>query len=342
MLTLGVYLSSAALSQDIKIHAAPQLDMPGQVDSNSPAFWYNGQFNLLNSTGDGPMRSQGSDQFHLGAAQAVPMTHLGKGWPTWIEATWVDPTGPIFGWYHQEVWGVCGAASRLAVPQIGAAVSYDGGASWRDLGIVLSAGDPINCAEQNGYFAGGNGDPFVMPDAEGQYFYFFFGHYGGPLKQQGVVMARMPFAARFGPLGNVWKYHSGEWNEPGIGGRTTPIFPARVGWEQSDTNAFWGPSLHWNPYLGQYVMLLNKSCCTAGFPQEGIYASFTKDLSKPDSWTKPKKFMDNDGWYPQVLGLEAEKGTDSQAGRRARLYIYGHSSWEIEFVKPTAPAAPSQ
>jgi len=321
------------------VHSAPEVDMPGQVDSNSPAFWYNGQLNLLNSTGNGPMRSQGADQLHLSAASPVNFKTINP-WPTWMEATWVDPSGPVFGWYHQEHWGVCGSSSRLAVPQIGAAVSYDGGETWRDMGPILTAGDPVNCNEQNGYFAGGNGDVSVIPDHDHQFFYFFFGHYGGPLEEQGVVVARMPFAARFGPAGEVWKYYNGAWTEPGIGGHTTPIFPAKVGWQDSNTNAFWGPSIEWNAYLQSFVMLLNHSCCTTGFPQDGIFASFGTDLSNPDAWSKPKRFLNSTGWYPQVLG-RGDHGTDSTVGEKARLYVYGKSFWEITFVKPSATDAPA-
>ena len=69
--------------------------MPAQVDSNSPAWRRNGELHLLNSTGNGPMRSNGADQFHLGAASPVHINRINP-WPTWMEAVWVDPEGPIF------------------------------------------------------------------------------------------------------------------------------------------------------------------------------------------------------------------------------------------------------
>jgi hypothetical protein len=136
--------------------------MPGQVDSNSPAYWQNGKFHLLNSTGNGPVRSSGSDQFHLGDQQNTRINRINP-WPTWMEAVWVDPSGVILGWYHQEHFGVCPGKS-LSVPQIGAAISYDGGNTFQDLGAILTSGDPINCNSQNGYFAGGQGDPSVILD----------------------------------------------------------------------------------------------------------------------------------------------------------------------------------
>jgi hypothetical protein len=310
--------------------------MPAEVDSNSPAFWLNGEFHLLNSTGDGPKLSGGPDQFHLGSPESTFMSRL-LPQPLWMESIWQDTdSGVIFGWYHQEIWGLC-KGSRLAVPQIGAAVSYNGGASWIDMGAVITSGDGYSCAAQNGYFAGGTGDVSVILDRDKQYFYFFFGVYAGPVEAQGVGVARMPFASRFSQNGAAMKWNDGGWNSPGLGGRITPIFPAKVSWQDPNTDAFWGPAVHWNTYLEQYVMLLNHSCCEPGFPQEGIYASFgTNDLSDPSKWSKPRKILQDSGWYPQVIGL-GKNSTDRTAGRVARLYISGHSRWEIVFWKPDDP-----
>lgn len=335
----GVLCVSGLLSaQSARVHVAAPIEMPAQVDSNSPTFWQNGQLVLLNSTGGNPsIRSSGNDQFHLGVPTAVRFNHINP-WPAWIEATWVDPNGAIFAWYHQEHWGLC-AGSRLAVPQIGAAVSFDGGNSFQDLGAVLQSGDPYSCAAQNGYIAGGHGDFSVILDRGHKFFYFLFTNYAGPTETQGVAIARMAYENRWAPAWTVWKYANGAWDSPGIGGTMTPIFPAQVNWQQANTDSMWGPSIHWNTFLKSYVVLLNHSCCTTGFPQEGIYVSFNAELSKPEKWTSPKKLLDDPGWYPQVIG-GAPQGTDRRAGRVARLYIYGHSHLEIIFQKPEPQTQP--
>ena len=326
-------------AQEVKIHKAPDLAMPAEVDSNSPAFWLNGELQLLNSTGDGPMRSAGPDQFHLGPAEKTTVIRINP-WPFWIEAVWRDPeTGIVFAWYHQEHFGVC-AGTNFSVPQIGAALSYDNGATWRDLGAILTNGNPIDCSARNGYFAGGNGDPSVMLDRDKKFFYVFYGNYNGPLEEQGVAVARYPFADRFSPMPAIRKLYDGDWTEPGLGGKVSPIFPAKASWLEADTNAFWGPSIHWNTYLKEFVILLNRSCCTTGFPTDGVYVTFNKDLSDVAGWTKPKRILENVWWYPQVLG-EGDEGTDSVAGKKARLYVYGKSSWTIEFERPPDPAAPA-
>src|SRR5262249_33851751 len=158
--------------------------------------------------------------------------------------------------YHQEHWGLC-PGSRLAVPQIGAALSFDGGNSFQDLGPVLVSGDGYDCSSQNGYLAGGHGDFSVVLDRDRHYFYFLFTNYAGRLRSQGVAIARMPYESRWGPVGAATKYFEGGWTEPGIGGRMSAIFPAKVSWQQANTDSMWGPSVHWNTYLESYVILLN-------------------------------------------------------------------------------------
>jgi hypothetical protein len=190
-----------------------------------------------------------------------------------------------------------------------------------------------DCSAQNGYFAGGNGDFTVLLDSSRQYFYFYFTNYSGPLYSQGVAVARMAFADRANPSGKVWKFFRGDWREPGLFGRDTAILPAFDSWSSASTDSFWGPSLHWNTSLNQYVMLLNRSCCEPGFPSEGTYISFNPDLGDPNGWTPPEKILDADqsGWYPQVIGVEPE-ATDKVAGGNARLFIKGESYWEIVFI----------
>src|SRR5512140_1782857 len=102
-------------------------------------------------------------------------------------------------------------------------------------------------------------------------------------------MARMAFKDRGNPVGAVYKYHQGDWSEPGVGGMLTPILPATVSWDRADSDSFWGPAVHWNTYLERYVVFLNRACCKPRWPQEGIYVVFASDLSNPSTWTMPGK-----------------------------------------------------
>ncbi len=304
--------------------------MPSRVDSNSPVYWVDGRFHIITSAG-APYLSLGEDQFYLESTDGI-LVDREDHFPMWIEAAWLDPDGTLYAWYHHEPVGVC-PGSQLTRPQIGALRSFDGGRTFFDLGLILASGAPADCTVKNGFFAGGHGDFSVIPDRERGYFYFLFGNYGGETSSQGIAMARMAFEDRVAPAGAVWKYHEGDWGEPGLGGRVTPAFPVSVGWQQADTNAFWGPSVHWNTYLESYVVLMNHACCRPRWPQEGVYVSFNPDLSDPMGWSTPQRLLDQPtAYYPQVIGLEPGE-SDTLAGRKARLYLQGWSGYEIVFSK---------
>jgi hypothetical protein len=280
----------------------------------------------------------------------VPFDH----YPLWIEAVWQDDDGTVYGWYHHEPDGGC-RYKGLRTPDIGALVSTDGGKTFYDFGIVLASGDTPNCDARNGFFAGGHGDFSVILDRNREYFYFLFTNYGGPATSQGVALARMAFGDRANPVGTVHKYYfsgrrrpgiggqasrnpSGDanWSEPGIGGKVTPVLPAAVSWDQSNTDSHWGPAVHWNTYLARYVILLNRACCKPFWPQEGIYLSYSTDLSDPSTWTEPTKILDSKdigfapGYYPQVFGTGPGE-TDSLVGEVGRLFVKGVSKWELIF-----------
>jgi len=336
-------LAFGCYGQYAYVQPAQRVILPKVIDGNTAAMWANGELHIFHSTGV-PTRSKGPDQFQLTKTESVNFDSS-EHQPVWFEAVWRDEDGTLFMWYHNEPGGVC-SGNDLTAPRIGAAVSYDNGKTVQDLGLILESGDPFDCTAKNGFFAGGHGDFSVIPDREKNYFYFLFTNYGGVLAEQGVAIARMPFADRFQPGSAVKKYHQGAWDEPGRSGRMTPIFAASVAWNVSNTDSHWGPSIHWNTYLEQYVVLLNHACCSPGWPQVGVYASFNTDLSRPQDWVYPYRILENaqiahqPGYYPQVLGLESD-GTDTLAGQIARLYVHGESDFEIVFSKDTPTIVPT-
>ena len=308
-------------------------NQPGETDSNSPLHWSGDTLYVFNSAGH-PWRAGGPDLFGLGQTYLRTEYHNQTNGGRWIEATWKAADGTLYGWYHFEPTGLC-PGTHLTAPRIGAARSRDDGAHWEDLGIVLEAPPgTLNCGTRNFYFAGGHGDFCVVLDRRQRWLYFFFSTYTGTAAEQGVAVARMRWADREAPVGRVWKWHAGAWTEPGLGGRATPIFPARVDWHREDADAFWGPAIHWNHHLRRYVMLLNRAR-DSHWTQEGVYVSFNADLSNPRGWSPPRKILGElpaQGWYPQVVGLDtARRETDKLAGRVARLFVRGQSRWEIVF-----------
>lgn len=301
---------------------------PGLVDSNSPAYWRGESFNILNSAWSVTLRSQGGGVLGLSTPTPVTLPRPPRPGNVWIEAVWQDPeTYLLYAWYHFEPADVeCQTA-----PIIGAAVSANGGATWEDRGFVLENGYGVDCRFENGYFSGGNGDFSVIVGPDGEYLYFLFSNYQGPLREQGVAIARSAMVDR-GQPGTVWKYYQGGWEEPGLGGRTSALFRTPTGWAGPRVDAFWGPSVHWNDFLQSYVMLLNRAT-GALWEQEGIYITFSPDLLR---WSRPVKILETNEYYPQVLGLEFE-ASDTRAGQTVRLYVGGISAFLIQFDLAPAP-----
>lgn len=324
----------------IEIEDAPALKFPGDgsgyTDCNSPCWWKDHQLFTLNSTGH-PWRSSGPDVSRLGPSQPITYSNTIDG-GRWIESVHQEPDGTLYGWYHNEPAKLIpetvqeGRPNRLTAPYIGAAVSHDNGLTWEDQGFILSGGDDtLNYATLNFFFAGGNGDFSVILDRAGEYFYFLMGTYYKDITQQGVSYARMRYADRANPVGKVQKWRSGGWQSPGLGGEVTPILPAVSDWNGPTPDTFWGPSVHWNSAIEQYVILLNRAVGTR-WEREGIYLCLTPDIANPLSWTAPLRILDAPGWYPQVVGLDSTRGeTDREAGAVSRLFVHGNSKHMLRF-----------
>lgn len=355
VLTALAIVSSTLVAQDappsprVQLLPVTQLRLPGLVDSNSPAVWerVNGRNTLfvVTSWGGQPSTASGTQLLRLG--RPVPITL--DPWPgggVWMEAIVPDADGTWYGYYHNEIPAtVCRNSGRnKVIPRIGAARSTDRGLTWESIGIVLEAPPTTHdCITNNQYFVGGVGDFSVQLDADGRDLYFFYTQYHRLERLQGVGVARLAWADRDAPTGKAMVWQSRRWvptttlTADGLHRFTSsavPIFPAAQSWHDEDTivDAFWGPSVHWNTYLGQYVMLLNRAK-DAQWTQEGIYVSFAPRLDDPRLWSAPVKILNGGDWYPQVMGLEIGTGTDKTAGQTARFFMNGTSQHIIQFIK---------
>lgn len=306
-----------------RVREAPALNFPGWVDSNSPAYWDGDRLVMFNSAFYA-VRVTGNGLEDLRLEDPVVCLDCQRGGGRWLEALWHDQqTGTLYGWYHLEPDDL----PCLTAPVIGAAISTDGGRTWRDQGPVIENRYPFSCGYQNGYFVGGSGDFTVVLDRQQQYFYFLFSNYGGPTAEQGVAVARGAFAGR-GQPGTVFKYFRDGWTEPGVGGRVTPVWGTPTGWAGERVDAYWGPSVHWNQAVGAYVLVMNRTV-GVGWEQEGVYLAVSKDLVR---WGPPQKILTTDQWYPQVFGL-GPQGSDSLAGGTSRLFVGGISKFVLELVE---------
>lgn len=344
-LPLSGQVFSAAPVPRVELRRATPLSLPGEVDSNSPALWnlVNGRRRLfvMTSWGGRPSVASGSTLTRLGQADPVEIAPWPNG-GAWMEAVVPDADGTWYGYYHLETPAAACRGDSRVIPSIGAARSRDFGATWESLGTVLAApAGSVDCTTNDKYNVGGVGDFSVQLDARSQDLYFFYTQYVRATRLQGVGVARLAWADRDQPARRVMVWQDSRWISAAsrrVEDRwvqlAVPIFPAANSWHDDDTivDAFWGPSVHWNTYLQQYVMLLNRSKDT-NWSQEGIYVSFNAQLGDPRGWSPPTKIMNGGSWYPQVIGLEEGTGTDKVAGENARLFVHGASSYLIRFLR---------
>jgi hypothetical protein len=308
------------------------------VDSNSPAVWQRvgglNQLLVLTSIAGRPSVASGPQLDRLSVALPVVL----DPWPgegVWMEAVIEDLDGTLYGYYHNENTATVCPGSGKVIPRIGAARSTDHGLTWTSLGIGLEAPPgSFDCQTNDVYFVGGVGDFSVQLDADSRDLYIFFSQYNR--RSQGVGVARLAWADRDTPVGKVMVFSNGvpSGTVRSIYPSAAPIFPTSERWNDNDTvvDAFWGPAVHWNVFLDQYVMLLNRAKDT-NWKQEGIYVSYNRRLDDPASWTPPVKILSGGRWYPQVMGIEAGAGTDKVAGRSARFFMGGTSEHLIQFIK---------
>jgi hypothetical protein len=330
---LAMAVLQAQATPSARLVSAPRFELPGEIDSNNPAVWslVEGAQRLfvISSWGGVPVRSVGTSLESLQTQGPVGfVSHPGHG--VWVEAIVPDDGGTWYAWYHHERSAdLCGRPDRQ-LPRIGALRSSDHGHTWEDLGIVLDAPARSEaCESSNRFVLGGIGDVSAALDADSKDLYLYFSQYVRDGAAQGVAVARMAWADRHEPAGKLTVWNDGAWLAEGLG---TPLWPTRQPFHDRSaaSDVFWGPAIHWNTYLEQYVMLLNRAKDDQ-FGNEGIYISFSPTLSDPGQWTTPAKLMSGGGWYPQVIGTEPGTGTDRTAGRRARFFITGRSERFIEF-----------
>ena len=333
----------------MELVSAQRLQLTGEVDSNSPAIWdrVNGRLTLfvMTSMSGMPSLASGRELTTLGKASPAAI----EPWPgggIWMEAVVTDEDGTWYGYYHNENPArVCGSEQKV-IPRVGAARSADRGRTWQPLGVILEAPPrTYDCTTTNKYFVGGVGDFSVQRSRDSQDLYFFYSTYLRSERLQGVAVARLAWADRDDPPGKMMLWRDGVWVPvsawssangmqrfvyPAAG----PIFPARDSWHDEDlvVDAFWGPSVHWNTHLLQYVMLLNRAK-DDNFAQEGIYVSFATDINDPRFWSAPVKVLNGGKWYPQVIGMQDGSGSDKVAGEWPRFFMSGSSQHLAHFVK---------
>jgi hypothetical protein len=331
-----------------RLVSAPRLTFPGAVDSNTPILrdLVDGEQRVfaITSFGGTPSLSVRDSLERLPPASAVRFDpHPGHG--VWMESVIPAEDGTWYGFYHQEHPAEeCHRSDRF-IPRLAAARSADRGATWEPLGVILEMPSRTHaCGSSNRFVLGGVGDVSAMLAADKQDLYLFYSQYVRDAEQQGVAVARLAWADRDAPTGRIAVWQDRAWiparehtTDDGeivvdypVG---TPLVRVSQPWHDGHAaaDAYWGPAVHWNTYLEQYVMLVNRARDET-FNTDGIYVAFAPVLDDPDAWSTPRRIASGGGWYAQVVGLDAD-GTDRRAGQRARFFQTGKSEFFIDFAK---------
>src|SRR5262249_28327890 len=150
---LGVLLAVPARGQrlpQVSLREAPELLMPGAhefgvdwgVDGDSPAERdAEGRLLLFNSLSF-PWLAAGPNIFQMGQSERVTVINreaIEGG--LWVEATYRDQDGAMFGWFHNEVSAGC-PNSYLALPRIRQMISFDCGGDWARVGVIVAVASP--------------------------------------------------------------------------------------------------------------------------------------------------------------------------------------------------------
>jgi hypothetical protein len=247
--------------------------------------------------GEPSYRSRGADVFHQHGAQAV----LFKGEKgsydnggAWLYSVFPQIGGKqksaLIGFYHAEDHEFSGdpASHFIAWKSVALATSSDNGKSWEKRGQIISSARAKPEMPQ----WGGNGDFCVVRDEKNARWICFY-------QEHFLCMAT---SHDDGARPGTWrKFYNGDFSEPGLGGRNSPI-PVL----QSVPGG--NPSVHWNTFLRRWIMVWQQ------WEHGKLWISSSRNLT---DWTKPKLLLAQDGeklWYPTIIGE-----SDVVAGENALL-----------------------
>jgi hypothetical protein len=214
-----------------------------------------------------------------------------------------DPqTGTLLRYYDTEKYPPDGAAVHNTT---GMAKSTDNGKTWTDLGVILDTEFPgwadWNVGTGNGSFA-----------VNGEYFYVYITDVliANTRFDIGSAVARAKVADVLNAAINEntvvpwFKYYQGGWDQPGIGGKSSPI---EIGNPQSTEF-----SVSYNEYLGRYIKV-NPSVLGDSY---NLYLSESTDGIR---WTFRVPIDESPGYkvFPTIVGLGDDPNITG-----AEFYVY--------------------
>jgi len=218
---------------------------------------------------------------------------------------------------------------------VGLASSIDGGLSWSHLGEIFDHHSRGACAGES---ADPGGAPYVLQKTGGQaYFYVYFrgdqqacGEYTA-LGVMRAPVARVVAAAQKGNVSRWQKYWNGRFSEPGLGGKSSDLWPAGAG-------SFYSMDVKRSGYRNSYVMIANRRAGSSPAVHWSLELLESRDgfhWSSPE-FVRLTSTMTTGGpelWYPTAVGIGRDP---NNLGRRFALYyVRGHRWSTAELIRAT-------
>ena len=200
----------------------------------------------------------------------------------------VGGEGQLIGFYHAEDHWYPRNPEGIAWKSCGVTYSFDNGVSWTRGEQVVTSDEP----KPDDPDWGGEGDNCAVWDWKNGRWAMLFQH-----SSLRLAVSRDPGG---GP-GTWFKYHEGAFEEPGLGGRSTPLAGLPGGAN---------PSVHWNTHLQKWVMVY------AGWNPAEVLITASEDLVH---WEPARAVagsaVGGKAWYATIVGED-----DKAAGASARIY----------------------
>ncbi|MGD9632281.1 MAG: PEP-CTERM sorting domain-containing protein [Pirellulales bacterium] len=192
---------------------------------------------------------------------------------------------------------------------LGLAVSFDAkGLDFFDLGPIITPNIPVG---QNPYSSDLGGGTFAIKD--GMFNVYFRDYLANPADgfSAELAVARAPLDQLIsnslsGQRTEFTKYYNGGWNEPGIGGRSSPL---EVG-----NPANWWSSVSYNEYLDQMVLVSSQWQASGTGPD--LYLATSSDGV---NWSPRQPLVLDAGeqMYPTIIGTGPNPQVTGQS-----FYVY--------------------
>jgi hypothetical protein len=203
----------------------------------------------------------------------------------------VEAGGALHVAYHAEDQeGMGKLAGTDGIPgfhaSVGLATSTDGGRTFTKLGQAVTSFRPKGWQFYKGQSDSGAGDSWLMRSHDGAFWYLYYTEHsrdGGRGVQ--ICLARAPASAPPAP-GAFRKFHEGAFDEPGLGGRDTPVLSGQA----FDQGEVFSPQVVYSPALKLYVMVMNLDVWkefveTKALSRSGMYLATSADGVR---WSRPE------------------------------------------------------